>query len=85
VTVVHDREYSMRKLLVAFVFAVFSLPTQAQPTPAQRQACEQDAYRLCERAIPDENRVRQCLIANMRRLNPTCRSAFAKGKAKKKR
>ena len=27
-------------------------------------------------AIPDEQRVRQCLVRNMRRLNPTCRSAF---------
>jgi hypothetical protein len=74
----------MRKLLVAFAFAVVSLPAQAQPTPAQRQACEQDAFRLCERAIPDENRVRQCLVANMRRLNPVCRSAFQTGKAKSK-
>ena len=75
----------MRKLVVAFAFAVVSLPAQAQPTFEQRQACERDAFRLCERAIPDENRVRQCLVANMRRLNPVCRSAFQKGKAKKKK
>jgi hypothetical protein len=75
----------MRKTVVAFAFIVVSLPAQAQPTPAQRQACEQDAFRLCEHAIPDENRVRQCLVANMRRLNPVCRSAFQRGKAKKKK
>ena len=75
----------MRKLLVACAFVVVSLPAQAQPTPAQRQACEQDAFRLCESAIPDENRVRQCLVRNMRRLNPVCRSAFRSGKAKAKR
>ena len=74
----------MRKLLVAFAFAVVALPAQAQPTMEQRNACERDAFRLCESAIPDENRVRQCLIANMRRLNPTCRSAFQSGKAKTK-
>jgi hypothetical protein len=76
----------MQKLLVAFAFAAVTMPAQAQPTPAQRQACEQDAFRLCERAIPDENRVRQCLISNMRRLNPICRSAFQRsGKGRKQR
>jgi hypothetical protein len=48
-------------LALAFFFAV---PAEAQPTPAQRHA------------IPDEQRVRQCLVRNMRRLNPTCRTAF---------
>ena len=67
----------MTKLsLIALAFAFFALPAEAQPTPAQRQACEQDAFRLCQDAIPDEERVRQCLVRNMRRLNPTCRSAF---------
>jgi hypothetical protein len=68
----------MTKLLplIALALAFFAMPAEAQPTPAQRQACEQDAYRLCQDAIPDEQRVRQCLVRNMRRLNPTCRSAF---------
>lgn len=76
----------MQKSIIAlFALAVLSVPAQAQPTPAQRQACEQDAYRLCERAIPDENKVRRCLAANMRRLSPVCRSAFRKGKSRKQR
>jgi hypothetical protein len=78
----------MHKLLVAFAFAAVSLPAEAQPSMAQRQACEQDAFRLCERAIPDEAKVRRCLVSNMRRLNPVCRSAFqrsGKAKAKKRR
>jgi hypothetical protein len=67
----------MTKLtLIALALGFFALPAQAQPTPAQRQACEQDAYRLCQDAIPDEQRVRQCLVRNMRRLTPACRSAF---------
>ena len=66
----------MKLSLVAFTLALFAAPAAAQPTPAQRQACEQDAFRLCQEAIPDEKRVRQCLVRNMRRLNPTCRSAF---------
>jgi hypothetical protein len=63
-------------LTAAALALFFAMPAEAQPTPAQRQACEQDAYRLCQDAIPDEQRVRQCLVRNMRRLNPTCRSAF---------
>jgi hypothetical protein len=66
----------MKLSLVALALAVFAVPAEAQPTPAQRQACEQDAYKFCQDAIPDQQRVRQCLVRNMRRLTPTCRSAF---------
>jgi hypothetical protein len=71
----------MTKLpLIALGLVFFAMPAQAQPTPAQRQACEQDAFRLCNDAMPDEQRVRQCLVRNMRRLTPVCRSAFQRGK-----
>ena len=74
----------MTKLpLIALALAFFAAaPAEAQPTPAQRQACEQDAFRLCNDAIPDEQRVRQCLVRNMRKLNPTCRSAFHRKRAR---
>ena len=71
----------MTKLpLIALALVFFAMPAQAQPTLEQRQACEQDAFRLCNDAIPDEQRVRQCLVRNMRRLNPICRSAFQRGR-----
>ena len=69
----------MQKVAVfAFGLAVLSIsgPAAAQPTPAQRQACEQDYFRLCQHVGTEENAARQCLIRNMRRLNPVCRSAF---------
>lgn len=66
----------MKLPLIALAIAFLAAPADAQPTPAQRQACEQDAFKHCSDAIPDERRVRQCLVKNMRRLNPTCRSAF---------
>jgi hypothetical protein len=68
----------MTKLsLIALALGLFAMqPAEAQPTPAQRQACEQDAYRLCQETMPDEQRTRQCLVRNMRRLTPACRSAF---------
>jgi hypothetical protein len=72
----------MTKLpFIALALVFFATPAaQAEISQAQRQACEQDAYRLCQDAIPDEQRVRQCLVRNMRRLNATCRSAFQRGK-----
>jgi Cysteine rich repeat len=75
-----------KAIVVAFGLALLlsSDSTSAQPTPAQRQACEQDAYKFCQEAIPDEAKVRRCLSRNMRRLSPTCRSAF-KGKKKRSR
>ena len=69
----------MQKAVVfAFGLAVlsFSGPAAAQPTPEQRQACEQDYFRLCQHVGTEENAARQCLIKNMRRLTPACRSAF---------
>jgi hypothetical protein len=67
-------KFSLIALALGITF--LAVPADAQPTPAQRQACEQDAYRLCQDAIPDEQRVRQCLVRNMRRLTPACRTAF---------
>ncbi len=72
----------MRKL-VAFAFVVTTIvlctPAYAQ-TPEEEQACTPDAFRLCEDAIPDRERVKACLIANMRRLSPECRQVFQRGR-----
>jgi hypothetical protein len=69
-------------IIAVSALLLFAAPAHSQPTPEQRMACEQDAFKYCEQAIPDEERVRQCLIKNMRRLNPVCRSAF-KGKRRR--
>ena len=74
----------MWKLCVALALLVVSMPAKSQPTMEQRQACEQDAFRLCDRFIPNENLVKQCLINNMNRLNPVCRSAFRPAKGKQR-
>jgi len=71
----------MRKL-VALAFLV-TLTTLSGPalavTPEEQAACQGDAFRLCERAIPDERRVKACLLSNMRRLSPPCRRVFQRG------
>jgi hypothetical protein len=62
--------------MIAFPLIVFALPANAQGTPAQRQACEQDYFRFCQHVGTEEAAARQCLIRNMRRLSPACRAAF---------
>ena len=73
----------MKKLFaLAFVLALTALPggPAAAYTAADQAACQDDAFRVCNHAIPDERRVRACLVANMRRLSPQCRRAFSRGR-----
>jgi hypothetical protein len=59
----------------------FAAPASVQAyTDEERQACESDAFRLCGNAIPDQERVKACLIANMSRLTPACRRMFQRGR-----
>jgi hypothetical protein len=66
--------------LAVLAFAGPAAAQRSQPSMEQRQACEQDYFRLCQHVGTEENAARQCLIKNMRRLSPTCRSAFQSGK-----
>src|SRR5215467_15662364 len=69
---------------LALTFA--SLPAAAQQwTPQQRAACEPDAMRLCNRYIPDVQRVSACMSAYRRYLSPTCRAVLYGGQRKKLR
>jgi hypothetical protein len=47
------------------------LPAMAY-TQADADACTPDAMKLCQAAIPDEGRVKNCLIQNKRILSPAC-------------
>jgi hypothetical protein len=49
-------------------------------TQAEQQACQDDAFRLCGDFIPDERRVKACLISKMRRLSPACRRIFQRAR-----
>jgi hypothetical protein len=72
----------MQKLIaIAFALTVigFAAPASAY-TQEEQQACQDDAFRLCNHAIPDEQRVKACLISNMRRLSPQCRRLFNRGR-----
>jgi len=73
----------MQKLAVIALLLggiVLSAPGPSQAyTEEERMACQDDAFRLCGQFIPDEQRVKACLIANMSRLSPACRRMFQRG------
>jgi hypothetical protein len=74
----------MQKLIaLGFVLAgiAFAAPAPGQSyTDEERQACEADAFKLCGQAIPDQERVKACLISNMSKLSPACRRMFQRGR-----
>ena len=74
----------MRKMIVLGIMLAglaFAAPTSVQAyTDQERQACENDAFRLCNHAIPDQERVKACLITNMSKLTPACRRMFQRGR-----
>ena len=48
------------------------------PTPAQKSACMSDVMSLCMHAVPSNDRIYACLVANKARLSPPCRAQFEK-------
>src|SRR5262249_16613351 len=81
---VRNRSLTMQKLVaIAFVLTVIVLAAPAATfayTDEERQACQDDAFRLCGQFVPDEQRVKACLIQNMSRLSPACRRLFQRGR-----
>ncbi len=72
-------------LTVRLVFAV-ALPVgvllgslgaaNAQGSEAAREACTPDATRLCNEFIPDEAKVRSCILSKRSQLSEACRLAM---------
>jgi hypothetical protein len=52
--------------------AANAVPAAAQGTQAQREACMDDAFRLCAASIPDPVRIEACLKQNRRSLSIAC-------------
>jgi hypothetical protein len=46
-------------------------------TPAERDACKPDVFRLCRAFIPDPKAITGCLEANRAKLSPACHAVFA--------
>ena len=62
---------------IAFVAVMAPLPALAY-TQQDADACTPDAFRLCQAAIPDVNRVTHCLAENKRNLSPACKVVFSR-------
>jgi hypothetical protein len=52
-------------------------------TPEEQAACQDDAFKFCQDLIPDEDKVKACLIANRRKLSPACRKLFSSSRRSK--
>jgi hypothetical protein len=49
---------------------------ESRGTEEQRMACTPDAWRLCGSEIPDVERIKSCLRANVPQLSAPCRAVF---------
>jgi len=69
----------MKKLGALVFLAALLAPASAMAavyTQQDASACTPDAFRLCGEAIPDADRVVQCLIVNRQNLSPACNAVF---------
>jgi hypothetical protein len=57
----------------------------AQGSDAARDACTPDAMRLCNEFIPDEARVRACMLSKRSQLSEACRLAMRGRPAERER
>jgi len=53
-----------------------SVAVAQQGTASDREACTPDVFRLCERYIPDADRIANCLHQAGPRLSPACYAVF---------
>ena len=62
----------------AFLLSLISFAgSVSAATPEEQAACQDDAFKFCQDLIPDEDKVKVCLMANRRKLAPACRKLFA--------
>ncbi|HEX3708585.1 MAG TPA: hypothetical protein VHV56_01725 [Pseudolabrys sp.] len=73
----------MRKQFSAIAFIIVTMaPLSALAyTQEDADACTPDAMRLCQAAIPDPDRVTQCLLDKRRELSPECKTVFSRPKS----
>jgi hypothetical protein len=74
ITIICRRTLPLGALLLGFHLGVGTASAQVVDV---RQACTPDAMRLCHDFIPDEGKVRTCMMAKRRELSVECRTAIA--------
>ena len=72
----HKRNFFFVVAMAAGLLAGFPKAEAQMGTPAQRNACTPDVYRLCSIYIPNVQAITQCLRANLKQLSSGCRAVF---------
>jgi hypothetical protein len=57
----------------------------AEGSDAAREACTPDAMRLCSEFIPDEGKVKSCMLSRRSQLSEACRLAMRSRPAERER
>lgn len=72
-------------VVLSFGAASFASPANAATRAEAEAACTPDALKFCSQQIPDEKKVRSCLIKNRKQLTTACGEIFKTGKKRKKK
>jgi len=59
--------------IIAVLTTAYCCSAAVAETSDERNACFNDAFRVCWSAIPDRHDVFMCLMENRLKLNPACR------------
>lgn len=63
-------------LALAAAATLAAVPARAQGTEEQQEACTPDAFKFCQKTIPDIPKTTACMKAHFAQLSPRCRVAF---------
>jgi hypothetical protein len=66
-------------VMFTWVAPVLAQSPAVQPESEEdRQACTDDAFQHCGDAIPDRDRVYQCLVKKVKTISPACRKVITR-------
>jgi hypothetical protein len=68
----------VRTLALGIAVTLGAVSLATAQTPDEQAACTDDAFRVCSDAIPDRDRVAQCLIVNKDAISQACRTVIAR-------
>ena len=79
------RRLGIRRFGILLVLCAAAAPLSAnesaqQHAPQDVAACTPDAWRVCFHAIPDGDKVRQCLFDNQQSLSTPCWNVIERGR-----
>jgi len=64
-------------MALILVLGLGGTTTAIAQTQEEQQACTNDAFQFCQAAIPDRNRVFQCLVQNGDLISAACHNVMA--------